>query len=197
MDPEAETCALYELRLTRLIDILKKVKPRKTGIKAILSPDLPEIKTVDECNLEELYSYAEGFLDNTEKKILEKEEKLQTLNDEKEKLKADLEKLDYFTGIDFNLDDLGESEYLIVKIGLTKDLDFIKEKLGKIETATYFSKQFGTKKKIQWAVLIVAHKTYKDEIEKISKTALTEFSFDIKSGNPKAVSYTHLRAHET
>lgn len=192
MDPEAETCALYELRLTRLIDILKKVKPRKKGIKAILSPELPEIKTVDECNLEELYSYAEGFLDNTEKKILEKEEKLQTLNEEKEKLNSDLEKLDYFTGINFNLDNLGESEYLIVKIGLTKDLDFIKEKLGKIETSTFFSKQFGTKKKIQWAVLIVAHKAHQSEIEKISKVALTEFSFDASEGQPKDV-VKHLK----
>ncbi len=192
MDPETETCALYELRLTRLIDILKKVKPKKKGIKAMLTPELPEIKTIEECSLEELYSYAEGFLDNTEKKILEKEEKLQSLNEEKEKIKADLEKLDYFTGMDFNLEDIGESEYLIVKIGLTKDLDFIKEKLGKIQTAAFFSKQFGTKKKIQWAVLIVAHKRYKDEIEKISKVALTEFSFDVESGDPKDV-VKHLK----
>ena len=72
MHPEAETCAIYELRLTRLIDILKRITPRKKGVKAILNPELPEIKKVEETPLEELYSYAEGYLDKTEKKILEK-----------------------------------------------------------------------------------------------------------------------------
>ena len=189
MDPEAETCALYELRLTRLIGILQRVKQKPKGLKAmissILSPELPEIETIDESNLDELYSYAEGFLDKTEKTILEKEEKLQRLQEEKEKLKADLEKLTYFTGMDFHLEDLGESKYLIVKIGITKDLEFIKEHLKKIDTATFFSKQFGTKKKTQWAVIIVAHNAYNDQIEKLSKAALTEFYFDIKTGKPQ------------
>jgi len=192
MNSEAETCALYELRLTRLIDILKRIKPKNKGFKTMLSPELPDVKTIEECSLEELYSYAEGFLDNVEKIILEKEEKLQGLNEQKEKLNQDLEKLNYFTGIDFNLSDIGESEYLIVKIGITKDLDFIKENLKKVESATFFSRQFGTKKKIQWAVLIVAHKAYQDEIEKISKAALTEFSFDVTTGKPKDV-VKHLK----
>ena len=188
MDPEAETCALYEIRLTRLIDILKRIKPKKKGIKAMFSPELPDVKTIEDCSLEELYSYAEGFLDNTEKKILEKEEKLQNLNEEKEKIKQDLEKIKYLLSFNFRLSDIGESEYVIVKAGITKDLDFIKEKIKNIESATFFSKQFGTKKKVEWAVLLVAHRSHQDEIEKISKATLTEFSFDIGEGKPKEVS---------
>lgn len=185
IDPEAETCALYELRLTRLIDILKKIKTRKKGFKSIFSPEIPEIKTVQEGSLDELYSYAEGYLSKTEKQILECEEKLQSLNEQKEKLNHDLEKIKYLTDFDFNISDIGESEYLIIKAGTTKDLDFIKEKIKNIESATLFFKQFGTKKKIEWAVLLVSHKNYKDEIEKISKAALVEFSFEITAGAPK------------
>jgi V/A-type H+/Na+-transporting ATPase subunit I len=187
MDSEAETCALYELRLTRLIDILKKIKPKKKGIKTIFSPELPEIKTTDESSLEEIYSYAEGYLDNTEKKIIEKEEKLQKLNEEKEKLKQDLEKINYLLDFDFNLSDISDSEYLTVKVGTTKDLDFIKEKIKNIEHATFFSKQFGTKKKTEWAVLIVAHKKHHTHIEKISKAAINEFSFEDVTGSPQNV----------
>ena len=184
MHPEAETCAIYELRLTRLIDILKKITPRKKGIKAILNPELPEIKKVEETPLEELYSYAEGYLDKTEKKILEKGEKLQTLKEEKEHIKQDLEKIKYLTDFDFDLSDIGPSEYLIVKAGMTKDLDFIRKQISKIESSTLYSKQFGQKKKAEWSVLIVAHKDYQDEIEKIAKASLSEFSFENLMGKP-------------
>jgi V/A-type H+/Na+-transporting ATPase subunit I len=197
INSEAETCALYELRITRLIDILKKIKPKKKGFKSMLSPELPEIKTIEESSLDELYSFAEGYLSKTEKQIIEREEKLQSLNEQKEKLAQDLEKIKYLTDFDFKFSDIGESEYLIVKVGITKDLDFIKEQIKSINSATLFSKQFGTKKKIEWAVLIVAHKNYLDEIEKISKAALTEFSFDIATGTPKnAVSIINKQIQE-
>ncbi|PNX51156.1 MAG: hypothetical protein BV456_04200 [Thermoplasmata archaeon M8B2D] len=185
MHPESETCAIYQLRLTRLIDILKKITPRKTAIKALLNPEPPLVKTVEEASLEEIYSYAEGYLDGTEKIILEKEQKLQTLNEQKEKLKQDLEKINYLLDFDFNLSDVGESGYLIVKVGITKDLEFIKEKIKNMPSVTIFSKQFGTKKKTEWVILLVAHKNYLDEIEKISKAALSEFHFESITGKPK------------
>lgn len=185
MHSELETCSMYELRLTRLIDILKRITPRKKGIKAILNPDLPEIKSIKKTSLEELYSCAEGYLYKIEEKILKKEEKLQSLNEEKENIKQNIEKINYLLDFDFKISDLGESEFLIVKVGITKDINFIKEKIKKIEYATFFSKQFGTKKKIEWAVLIVAHKNHKDEIEKISKASITEFYFEELFGTPK------------
>jgi V/A-type H+-transporting ATPase subunit I len=185
MHPEAETCTIYELRLTRLIDILKRITPNKKGIKSILTPEPLQIKSVVEASVEELFSYAEGYLDKTEKKILENEEKLQVLNEQKEKINQDLEKIKYLVDFDFNLSDIGESKYLNVKAGITKDIDFIKQQTKKIDSVAIFSKQFGTKKEIEWAVLLVAHKKYKDKIEKISKASISEFSFEISFGNPK------------
>jgi len=185
MHPDAETCAIYELRLTRLIDILKRITPHKKGIKAILSPELLQTKNVVESSIEELFSCAEGYLDKTEKKILEKEEKLQALNEQKEKINRDLEKIKYLVDFDFNLSDIGESKYLIVKAGITKDINFINEQIKKIDSVTIFSKQFGTKKNIEWAVLLVAHKKYQEEIEKISKASISEFSFEKSNANPK------------
>ena len=70
MHPDASVCTNYDLRLTRLIDILNRVRPRRGGIKAILQPELPEKKTVEDSNLDELCSYAEGVLGNIEKKII-------------------------------------------------------------------------------------------------------------------------------
>jgi len=185
MHPESETCANYELRLTRLIDILKKITPGKKGFKAMLSPDLPQVKKIEELSLNELYSNAESYLGKTEENILKKEEHLQKLKEEKEKINQNIEKINYLLGFDFNLSDIGESEYLIIKVGITKDLGFIKEKIKNIDSAVIFSKQFGTKKKTEWAVLIAAHKKYIDDIEKITKAGLSEFSFGISLGKPR------------
>lgn len=185
MHPEAETCAIYELRLTRLIDILKKIIPRKKGIKSILSPESIETKKVFVKSIKELFSYSEEYLDKIEKKILEREEKLQSLNDQKDKINKELEKIKYLVDFDFKLSDIGTSEYLILKAGITKDIDFIKEKIKKIESVEIYSKQFGNKNKIEWAIILIAHKKYQDEIEKISKASISEFSFDLSKDNPK------------
>ena len=68
---DASICVSYELRLSRLISILAKVKPRKTGLKAFLSPETTGVKTVEERSLDEIYSNAEGLLAEIEKEVLE------------------------------------------------------------------------------------------------------------------------------
>ena len=41
-NPEAGPCSEYELRLTRLIDILKKTQTKPSGLKAMLKPKIKE-----------------------------------------------------------------------------------------------------------------------------------------------------------
>ena len=83
MHPDVGTCASYELRLTRIIDILKKYKKKKKGIRAALKPSVPEkvgikkdtlgrkIKRADEL-LDDIESFvidAEGRIDEIEKRL--------------------------------------------------------------------------------------------------------------------------------
>ena len=126
---EAAICANYELRLSRIIDILNKIKPKKTGIKAFLNPEPVEVKTVDEDRtLEEIFSNVEGVLAEIEKQILENDKKILEFNEEVEKIKNDITQLNFLKDFELDLSDLGESEYLFVKAGVTKDI-------GKIENA--------------------------------------------------------------
>ena len=60
--PDAGTCTNYELRLTRLIDILRKTKKSSKGIKEMLRPELPEKKVVWERSLDEIYSLVHSTL---------------------------------------------------------------------------------------------------------------------------------------
>jgi len=87
--------------------------------------------------------------------------------------------------LDFDISLLGESEYLIIKAGLTQDLEDLKNELNKLDLCFLKSKQFGSKKKVQWAIVIAAHISEKDKIEKISRDKITEFSFDVSLGKPK------------
>jgi V/A-type H+-transporting ATPase subunit I len=183
--PEAESCATYVLRLSRLIGILKKIKPKKSGLKAIFNPELPEIKLVEDRNIDEIYSYAEGILSEIERKILERDEKLNELNEKIELIKNDIKQLNYVKDFDFNVSDIGQSDYIIIKAGLTANIDILSKEIQTIENSMIFSKQFGNRKKAEWAVLIVAHVSEKEKIERLCRENITEFSFNVSTGSPK------------
>ena len=187
MHPEAATCTNYELRLTRLIDILNKTQKHPTGIKAILGPKLPEIKTVEEHSLDELYSYIEGILNEIEKNILAYEDKIKELDEQEEKIKRTLEQLNYLLDFKLDISDIGESEYLFIVAGKTNDLADIKKEIKSIDTAVMYSKQFGTSKKPEWAVVIVGHISEREKIEKLCREKIALFDFENLKGSPNDV----------
>jgi len=181
---EAETLANYELRLSRLISILRRVKTKRTGIKSILNPELPEIKTIEESSLDELYSYTEGVLDDIESSILKKQNELEKLNEKKEKIENQIEEIRYLKDFDFDVSNIKESEFLIIKAGITFDLDELKKEIQELKTAEVYEKSFKIGKKIFWSVLIVSHISNKEKIEKISRTYIDEFNLGDLSGKP-------------
>ena len=182
---DAETCLEYELRLTRLIDILKKIKPKKTGIKAFINPEVQKIKSIKERPLNNIFSYSEELLDEIEKNILELEHKKQELDEQLEKIQSDISQLDFIKDFEFDLSYIGESNFLIFKIGKTIDFDGLKNEINKIDNALIFSKKFVINKKPEWSVLLVAHVSEKEKIERISREKIIEFKFYATKGSPK------------
>lgn len=184
---DAEICANYNLRLSRLIDILNRIRSKPSGMKAMLHPHLPEIKTIEDSPLEEIYSYAEGVLGNIEKNILSSEEKLKDLDERKGKINFDIEQLEFLKDFNFDVLDVGQSDYVIIKAGKTLDLESLKVELDDVDRLVWQYKQFGTKKKIEWSVLIAAYISEKDKIEKICREHLVEFDLGDLSGVPKDI----------
>ena len=187
MHPDADVCVNYELRLSRLIDILKDVKSKPGGIKDMLNPQLPEIKTVEDCSLEELCSYAEGMLGTIEKNILSRDQKLNELDRRKDEINLDFEKLGYLKDFDLDVSDIGQSDYLIVKAGITSDLDALQSEINAIDKSLLKSKQFVKGKEKEWAVLIAVYISEKNKIEKICREHITEFDFSGLTGPPKVI----------
>jgi len=187
MNPDASICNNYELRLSRLISILNKIKVKPKGIKSLLKPELPNIKNIEESSLEEIFSHIEGVFGEIEKTILENDEKLQDIEERKQSIEAVIKQINYIKDFDFDLADIGESEYIVIKTGKTTDLSLLKQKIGKIDNAMILSKQFGSGKKTEWAVIVVSHIKEKERIEKICRELLVDFDFKDLSGLPKDI----------
>ncbi len=185
--PEAEILSNYEIRLNRLISILKKVKSKKTGLKAFLNPEKTEPKTADKNTLEELYSYSESVLNEIEQEIINRQNKLDELDEKKEDIKNQLEELKYLKGFDFDLSSIEESEYLILKAGLTDEIKEIKKEIKNLNLTEIYEKSFGSGKKIKWSVIIIGHISEKEKIEKISREYLEEYKLFNLSGKPDEI----------
>jgi V/A-type H+-transporting ATPase subunit I len=187
MHSDAGVCANYKLRVSRLIDILKKITPKKGGIKGFLHPDLPQVKTVENHSIDELFSYAEGVLHEIEDKILEQENELNKFDEKLEQIKTDIQQVEYLKDFDFDISDIGESEHVIIKVGLTTDLPALESEINKLDKAYLLSKQFGTRKEQEWAIVLAGHISEKEKIDKISREKITEFDLGHLSGSPKKV----------
>ena len=159
--------------------------PKPSGIKAMLHPKLPEIKTVEDCSLDEIYSHVEGTLGDIEKKILDSEKGIQEIDEKIEHISTDIDSLTYLKDFDIDVSDIGTSDYVIVKAGRTSDLQALKTEINKLDKATIYSKQFGKGKQIKWSALIAAHILEEDKIEKICREKITEFDLGDLTGSPE------------
>lgn len=177
----------YELRLTKLIDILVKTKQSAKGIKAILHPEIPETKEVKNRTPEKISSDIEQILETIEKKIIAFDEEIKQLREQKIKNEEIKKQLLLIEDFSVNLDDLKDSPSVIVIAGRTTNFPVLQQQIGSDDAITIFSKEFGTRKQKEWAVLLAGHRKEKEKIEKISREYLTVFDFKTLSGSPADV----------
>ncbi|MBU0497984.1 MAG: V-type ATP synthase subunit I [Candidatus Thermoplasmatota archaeon] len=186
--PEASNCSEYELRLTRLIDILKRTQKKPSGIKALLHPALPEKTYVDPNSLDELYSNAESILQDIEQTCIEYDEEQHALQQKIDDLEEELHHLQVVQSFDFNLKDLGTSQYLYIVAGTTHDLSAVTQNLKVIsDEIELFSHAFGTKKERKWAVVIASHISFKEAVDKLCRDYIETFTFAHYDGTPRSV----------
>ncbi|MCJ2513514.1 MAG: V-type ATP synthase subunit I [Candidatus Thermoplasmatota archaeon] len=183
--PETSLCINYELRLSRLIGILRKISPKEKGIKNILNPKITEIIDIEDYSLDEIYSQIEYTLSDIEKKILINEKRILESDDKIENLQIKIDFLRYIEDFEINLSDVGKSKYLVLKIGKTNDLNKLINKIEKLEKTVIYSKQLGKGKNIEWGLIIVSYLSEFDKIEKICREHITEFNLDGLNSTPK------------
>ncbi len=187
-DPEAGPCSEYELRLTRLIDILKKTQSKPTGMKAMLTPKVTEKTEVETRTLDELYSYAESILHDIEQTCISCDEQQHEIQQKIDELTLETAQIELLKNIDIELNDLGTSEYLYLIAGKTQELPQIKEKITTISNdIELYSQQHGKGKEREWAVVLAAHIDQKDAIDKLCREYIETFDLSHHTGKPKTV----------
>ncbi len=174
----------YELRLTKLIDILVKTKQSPKGIKAILHPEMPTITEVKHRSPTEISSDIEEIFESLEKKIITLDEQIKQLGEQKIKNEEIEKQVSLIEDFSIDFDDFKDSPSVIVVAGRTTNYPALQQQIGSDDAIMISSKEFGTRKKKEWAVLLAGHIKEKEKIEKISREYLTVFDFKTLSGAP-------------
>ena len=186
--PEAGPCTEYELRLTRLIDILKRTQKKPSGIKAMFHPTISEKTEVEPRSLDELYSFAESMLHDIEQTVISCDEQHHELQQKIEELQEEITQIQLLKKLDINLKDLGASPYLYIVAGITHDLPRIKQNLEAISNDIDLqSHQYGNGKERQWAVVIAAHISLQERIDKLCREYVNTFELGDHEGQPSIV----------
>ena len=184
-DEESMLLNDYENRLTNLIRILKKHKHQKTGIKAMLQPEIFEKQPVEKNSLEGLYSYVESGINPIEQHIRHAQQQYDQLTDDIQQLKENETQAGWFHAFDLSLTDIGTSTSLIIKAGKTTTLPQLEETIQKEEYITLFSSPLKQGKNPEWAVVLIGHQSINKKIERITAEHIQETTLPKISKTPK------------
>ncbi len=165
MHPEVGICASYELRLTKIIDVLKKYEKRRKGIKSILSPATIEKKKVKKKSLEEKVKEADLLLQEVEKFVMEREAEIEEIEKRCDTINEKIEKMEILSKFDIDLSWLGISPYVFIKAGMSNDIDALHSSLNGLDVEI-LSKEIVKGKEKKWAILIVSHSSLQEQIER-------------------------------
>ena len=185
VDNIISTLTPYENRLKRIISILKPYARRVSGIKAILNPPRIEKIRVRRKNLEELVESVEKKLREVEEQVLSMDADIKSLD---ERFKANDTLISKLSNICFLNVDLGYvrgSEHIILKAGICKDVEIIKEKVESIG-GIFDCRPLGRKEK-KWVVVGVFHRSVADDAERIWQRYVEEIEIPDLSGTPSQI----------
>ena len=159
--PDAGVLASYHLRLGRILEILKSYAPKKRGIRNMLRRKA-EKKRMPKMNMEEKIEAAEKILSEIEDIVIEKEKRMNEIEEELELIRDRERKLEYFSIFNIPVEYLGESRYMIIKFGISTNIESLRR-----EGINIYCRKIGEKKEEKWVVLIVAHISMKEELNKL------------------------------
>ena len=159
MDEKVEECAHYELRLARIIDILKSYERKKSWKELLKQPERKKIK-VEEKPLEEKIEDIKKLLEEVEDVVIKNQHEIEKLEERKEELKSRISALKYLSLFNIDVSWLGKSRYVIIKFGIASAIPELKG-------ATIYSKSIGNKKEEKYAILVVAPASMEKEVEKL------------------------------
>jgi len=183
----AETPLLieYENRLSILINILKKHKQNKTGLKALLNTNIPEQQLVEETSLEELYSFSESVISPIEKQIHDAQKEYDELSESIQQLREYESESGWFLNFDFPLEYIGISDYVVIKAGKTTSFPELERAVAQEEYITVYSQPLKQGKNPEWSVVLAGHLSQLKTVERLTAEHVQETILPKISYSPK------------
>jgi V/A-type H+/Na+-transporting ATPase subunit I len=184
-DEETNILNEYEVRFSTLISILTEHKHKKTGLNALLHPEIFEKQTFDETSLDELYSYAESVILPIENMVRSQQKEYDELSDQIEKLKQYETQASWFTAFHFSLEDIGRSEFVLIKAGKTTSLPTLQHVLSEEKNITMEYQPLKVGKNPEWAVVLIGHIDESKKIERLIAEHIQEITLPKSVDTPK------------
>ena len=176
MHPEVDQCASRELRLTRILNILKQYEKKQSGIRAMLQPSIPEPRPASCCALDEKIAAADELLEDIERFVINAEDDIEAIDKRLDALEEQRARLEKLAALDIDLAWLGTSRFTAVAAGLSGDLASLHESLADSPVHVYSE----AVDEEEWAVLLVAHR---DDIEAMRRAKHFE-GIEISASGP-------------
>lgn len=182
----ASKCADLEMQLNKLIEILGRATDAPAGglgqtVKGFLSPSPPPKYEVKPRSFFEVQEHAEKLIFELEPKVTNIERKLEEISEELALLAEHKRQISILAPLDFMLEHLGVSDYLVVRAGTTPDEERLRKALGKVPDVLVFTSQ--VEKKLH-RVVVVAHKKDMETLDSALKGVLSSFSLPRYKGTP-------------
>ncbi len=189
-DPEIDSVISkiisYENRLKKIVSILRPYRKRPSGIRAIISPPEIEKIRVKKKSIDELLDETEKNLANFEQKILEIDSKLKSLDESIKAKDSLISKLSNLQFLDFDLSYVKESEHIILRAGISKDLDLLRKKVEELG-GIFDYRSLGRGKDRRWVVVAVFHQTKREEADKLWQRYVEEIEIPDIPGKPSEI----------
>ncbi|MFO8132954.1 MAG: V-type ATP synthase subunit I [Thermoplasmatota archaeon] len=155
MHPEVDRCASRELRLTRILNILKQYEKKQSGIRAMLQPSVPERRQVQPRTLDEQIAAADELLEDIERFVINAEDDIEGIDKHLDALEEQRARLEKLAVLDIDLAWLGTSRFTVIAAGLTGDVAALCGSLADSPVYVYSE----AVDEDEWAVLLVAHRS--------------------------------------
>ncbi|HEB37096.1 MAG TPA: V-type ATP synthase subunit I [Thermoplasmatales archaeon] len=156
----------YENRLKKILSILKPYRKKVSGIRAILSPPEIEKIKVKKKSIDELLDKTEKNLANFEQRILDIDSRLKSLDEGIKAKDSLISKLSNLQFLDFDLSYVKESEYIILRAGISRDLDLLRKKVEELG-GIFDYRALGRGKDRRWIVVAIFHQTKREEADRL------------------------------
>lgn len=190
-DEETTILNEYGSRLNTLITILQHHKQKKTGLNALLKPDLPIKESIETEDLDELYSFTESVIRPIEEDIRSAQQEYEHLTEKIKELKEFETQTNWFLSFDFTLDGIGSSTYLTMKAGKTSFLPHLQKKVTKEKEIELYFQPLKKGKNPEWAVVLIGHESVSKTVDRLTAEYIQETNLPKISLTPKKAMQTY------